>query len=135
MLDFLQFDPPDAELVDFYRGYLICATWATGSTHPFSGELLESLVEFEPSPAFQQQAWADCKAFWQTHFARMQNLCIKHYTDWVQMGHDFWLTRNGHGSGFWDRGYGSEGQLLTQAAEQYSEIHLYLGDDLLIYGE
>ncbi len=25
--------------------------------------------------------------------------------DLAQCGHDFWLTRNGHGTGFWDRGY------------------------------
>lgn len=25
--------------------------------------------------------------------------------DPLQCGHDFYLTRNGHGSGFWDRGY------------------------------
>lgn len=23
--------------------------------------------------------------------------------DWKQVGHDLWLTRNGHGVGFWDR--------------------------------
>ena len=23
--------------------------------------------------------------------------------DWVKAGHDLWLTRNGHGTGFWDR--------------------------------
>jgi hypothetical protein len=26
-----------------------------------------------------------------------------------QVGHDFWLTRNRHGAGFWDRGYGKLG--------------------------
>lgn len=23
--------------------------------------------------------------------------------NWAQAGHDLWLTRNGHGTGFWDR--------------------------------
>ena len=27
----------------------------------------------------------------------------------AQIGHDLWLTRNGHGAGFWDRGLGAQG--------------------------
>lgn len=34
-------------------------------------------------------------------------------------GHDFALTRNGHGTGFWDRGLGDLGQSLTTACEPY----------------
>lgn len=35
-------------------------------------------------------------------------------------GHDFWLTRNGHGAGFWDRGLGDLGERLTEAAKAYN---------------
>ena len=34
-----------------------------------------------------------------------------------QAGHDFWLTRNGHGAGFWDRGLGALGETLTKWAK------------------
>lgn len=34
-------------------------------------------------------------------------------------GHDFALTRNGHGAGFWDRGLGDLGDRLTRAARAY----------------
>ena len=50
-----------------------------------------------------------------------------------QMGHDFWLTRNGHGAGFWDRGLGELGDVLTKWAESYGSCNLYVGDDGLIY--
>lgn len=50
-----------------------------------------------------------------------------------QNGHDFWLTINGHGAGFWDRGYGETGEALTQACKNYSPIYVYAGDDGLIY--
>jgi hypothetical protein len=46
-----------------------------------------------------------------------------------QIGHDFWLTRNGHGAGFWDRGLGERGQWLTDMAKPYGEAILYVGDD------
>lgn len=54
-----------------------------------------------------------------------------------QVGHDFWLTRNGHGAGFWDRfgrGVGKAfGRYLTEQAEPYGESHLYAGDDGQVY--
>ncbi|AGN51576.1 hypothetical protein VPLG_00137 [Vibrio phage eugene 12A10] len=46
--------------------------------------------------------------------------------DWEQMGHDFWLTCKGHGSGFWDREeltYNNVGNQLTKVCES-----IYLGD-------
>jgi hypothetical protein len=55
-----------------------------------------------------------------------------------QVGHDFWLTRNRHGAGFWDRFYGdipgeAHGRVLTEAAHIYGESDLYIGDDGRIY--
>lgn len=54
------------------------------------------------------------------------------------IGHDFWLTRNGHGSGFWDRWAGGTrgdayGQVLAEMARPYGESHVYAGDDELLY--
>ncbi len=47
-----------------------------------------------------------------------------------QAGHDFWLTRNGHGAGFWDGDWPEEiGKKLTAAAKKFGETDLYVGDD------
>ena len=37
------------------------------------------------------------------------------------VGHDFWLTRMGHGAGFWDRGIKPEGDQLTKVADLFGE--------------
>lgn len=52
-----------------------------------------------------------------------------------QIGHDFWLTRNHHGAGFWDRDYASKETLdaLTKLSHDFGESTLYLGDDQKIY--
>ena len=55
-----------------------------------------------------------------------------------QFGHDFWLTRNGHGAGFWDRHYGdsveaSAGDELSALARPYGTVDLYVGDDGKVY--
>jgi hypothetical protein len=52
-----------------------------------------------------------------------------------QVGQDFWLTRNGHGTGFWDRGLGTIGDRLTAAAKAYGPFDLYVGDDSGVYGQ
>jgi len=50
------------------------------------------------------------------------------------MAHDWILTRNRCGAGFWDGGWDKEfGQKLTDLRHQQGEIELYLGDDQLIY--
>lgn len=64
--------------------------------------------------------------------------------------HDFWLTRNGHGAGFWSRtpdeldselyhGKSDDeietaGEVLTKASKKYGEFNLYVGNDGLIHG-
>lgn len=47
----------------------------------------------------------------------------------AQIGHDFWLTRNRHGAGFWDRGLGAAGERLTAAAHVYGSVDLFVTDD------
>jgi hypothetical protein len=50
-----------------------------------------------------------------------------------QMGHDFFLTREGHGVGFWDRGLGDLGEDLSEICREMGECNLYVGDDGKIY--
>jgi hypothetical protein len=48
-------------------------------------------------------------------------------------GHDFWLTRNGTGAGFWD-GDWFEGEKLTEAAKAFGNFDLMVDhDDGTIY--
>jgi hypothetical protein len=56
----------------------------------------------------------------------------------TQAGHDFWLTRNGHGAGFWDRAedtYPNDpgGDQLTVMAKAAGSLDWYIGDDGMVY--
>lgn len=52
------------------------------------------------------------------------------HTQAAMAGHDFWLTRCGHGAGFWDGDWPEpHAQALTDAAEAFGNVDLYLGDD------
>lgn len=49
-------------------------------------------------------------------------------------GHDFWLTRNGHGAGFWDGDYGKEdGEILTNLSKEFGEVNLVEGDNKQLF--
>jgi hypothetical protein len=53
--------------------------------------------------------------------------------DSEDIGHDFWLTRNRHGAGFWDGDYEPYGDQLTDIAQGFGEAHPYVGDDGVLY--
>ncbi len=51
--------------------------------------------------------------------------------DESDIGHDLWLSRNGHGSGFFDRDYISQDVLdeLQEIASSLGSVSLYLDDE------
>ena len=75
----------------------------------------------------------DCAAFKE---ANAENLRAAYSLlmgyDEARAGEDYWLTRNGHGVGFWDRGLGAVGDALTEACQNQTR-EVYVGDDGLIY--
>lgn len=114
-------------------GYTECAIWSSLDMR----EPLDTLAE-----CFD--AWATADDLSPETIAAFRRDCTdfyaEHYGDqtaelWTpeQFGHDFWLTRNGHGAGFWDRGHGPIGQSLSDAARVYGTVDLYTGDDGRIY--
>ena len=73
---------------------------------------------------FLEQARLDCE-----RFKRIYSSLLSEAGDAWENGADFWYTRNGHGVGFWSRGYDEEiGNALTLMAESYREVCLDLSD-------
>ena len=101
---------------EFFEAYVDCAHW---------------LLPEDEAPCPHHRCGSlramrkDCKAF----IERVQELKIP--TDgWTssQAGHDFFLTRNGHGAGFWDRYWGGHpheaaGDALSDVAKHFGETH------------
>lgn len=71
-----------------------------------------------------RRANKDCREFQESG----EELLRQHGDD-ERNGADFWLSRNGHGAGFFDRGYGEDGDLLQDLARSMGEVHVYVGDD------
>lgn len=69
---------------------------------------------------------SECAAFLDTAWAEYPECQT---LEAEQMGHDFALTRNGHGTGFWDRGLGELGDALTELTKPYGESELFPCED------
>jgi hypothetical protein len=109
----------------FTRQYLETALWSSTDDDgdPFDREY--GPEDFAPEAI--TQAAEDCAGF---RAAQADDLAEIEDT---QAAHDFWLTRNRHGAGFWDRGLGEIGRRLTDAAHAYGSCDVYLGDDGRLY--
>jgi hypothetical protein len=55
------------------------------------------------------------------------------YEGWERLVVDVYLTRNGHGAGFWDGDWPVSGEFLTAASKMLGESTPYRGDDGLTY--
>lgn len=124
-------------LESFTRAYLDCALWSSsiGPGHDCAEDTsLQSAGYDLDDMAAESLATMreECKAFYDANVSAWG----EHWSD-EQAGHDYWLTRNRHGAGFWDRyargdGY-SIGTRLTDASHSDGERDLYIGDDGKIY--
>lgn len=102
--------------------YRVCMVWQ--STDEDGDPLSADLVWSEEALA---DSAVDVFGFVFANWAAVEGL------DPGQVGHDFCLTRNRHGVGFWDRGLGELGDRLTDASHTYGEQSGYVGDDGLLY--
>lgn len=115
-------------LDSFTQGYIDCALWACSDDE--GGESFSELGydSGNISPSCLKTMKKDCADFQKAEAADLTQA-----GDDSQNGHDFFLTRNGHGAGFWDRGYGAVGDRLSKACKAYGTQDLYLGDDKKIH--
>jgi len=103
-----------ANEIEFICGYLSAIDFTeTGDLdQPESGEELDT--------TFMRESIIDCMAM----YSRIACYLSDNQTE--DAGADFWLTRQGHGSGFWDNGdiYGeANAQRFTIQAESFGEVY------------
>jgi len=103
--------------------YLICALWTNDDEEEFEGKTIYDFSEESKKLAESEIKW----------FVTVAGDAIDDIPDDI-LGHDLWLTRNGHGSGFWDRGYNEDiEKILVDLSKELGYTDIYVGDDDLIY--
>lgn len=109
----------------FETAYIECLLWSScdGNDKPLDlNYSIDDLAEETKAKIIE-----DCDKFIELAGPLLDTI------DDSQAGHDFWLTRNRHGAGFWDRGLGKPGEDLTKLSHSFGELWSYIGDDNKIY--
>ena len=109
------------------QAYLECALWSSSDDNEESFDDTYDVDDIHPDSV--RKAEKACLDFWETNKELLQEALLTE----EEIGYDFWLTRNGHGAGFWDRCLGEIGEKLTAACKAYGESCVYIGDDGSLY--
>ncbi len=115
--------------------YVVALLWSTNDENdPETGgdPLNETFSPEDMTDEFWRQVREDVLKFAQaetTHIWRV---------DPELAGHDLWLSRNGHGAGFFDGDwsqteFGDAGDYLQKLAEGMGEVWVHIGDDGVLY--
>jgi len=60
------------------------------------------------------------------NFLNKANPLLEEWTD-EEIGHDFWLTRQGHGAGFWDREKANANE-ISEIATSFRTMDFWVND-------
>ena len=99
------------------KHYLVAALW--------TAELDNRTID-EVSPPSLERATKDVNSFVDKAGSLLNDI------DEEQIGHDFWLSRNGHGAGFFDRGLGEIGDKLQEISRDFKEVNVFSEEEEII---
>jgi hypothetical protein len=123
----------------FTRAYLRCALWSSNDNSTESGgePLDRNYIVDDIAEESVKKAIEECREFQNSYPAELDRFCEERSIE--RAGHNFWLNRNGHGSGFWDEGYGETKSfqnacaVLSKASKECGTSDAYIGDDGKVY--
>lgn len=124
-----------ADIEDMLTAYIEAALWSTNDESDESGgaPFDDNYSAADLDPLTREKMRGDCIRFVEHNAWTFAHILSTGDLDWTQVGHDFWLSRNGHGVGFRDRKcYAGHEQDLDDACgwrTTFGEVNLYLDDD------
>jgi hypothetical protein len=104
----------------FVKGFLEGLDWLKPEEYP---------GDYTLAPCTLKAIEADCNKFQEENEALLEEF-YEEFSAW-QAGFDFYLSRNGHGAGYFDRGNGYDA--LQKASRAFGPTEEYTGDDNLVY--
>lgn len=110
------------DLKEIVLHYLVAALW--------TNELDEYSAVCDIDQNTRKKATEVCKDF----VGKAGNLLTEDWTD-EQIGHDIWLTRGGHGAGFWDRDLPNADELSDIASENEFHGMVYVENETVFIDE
>lgn len=126
---------------NFFRSYVGTALWSSTGDDGEPLDLNHDISDLAPETL--ESMLSDCAAFYDANSESIHcegaplsrefegSIAAR---EAAMAGHDFWLTRCGHGAGFWDGDWPEPAATaLDNASKAAGNVDLYIGDDGLIY--
>lgn len=115
------------EFETFFHSFIETALWSSSDSNSDSDSSLEyqnySIDDIDSNCL--EILKTDCQLFFNDNYSKIKDNLSK-------AGHDFWLTSNHHGAGFWDGDWEKEiGNELTKESHKYSERNFYVIDGVI----
>lgn len=105
----------------FIRAYLEAALFSSIDDRGYALDDRFTVDDFEPEA--RARAVKDCNAFW-----RLAGELIADSPE--DAGTDFWYTRNHHGVGFWDGDWDEHGDALSELANAFPSLDVFVDEQL-----
>lgn len=116
----------DAQRQSFHQAFVRALLWTGMDDHETPLDANYDASDIHPNTLAGLKADGD--QFIDQHQADLLALARNGY-GFERAGHDYLLSRNGHGAGFFDRGLGEVGDKLQDAARDAGQTDAYVGDD------
>lgn len=121
--------------------YVECALWSSTVSiegHEHDGDPMDKHYSiYNIHPESLDRMAAQCAKFQRDNeqwITEEHRITVSEFTADEMAGHDFWLTRCGHGAGFWDGDWSKEaGAAMTEYSERAGVRDLHVGDDGFVH--
>jgi len=114
---------------EFIQAYIECALWSSNNDRidpeGHGCPLDEDHGPEDLTANARATVLDDCLEFIEANAADLE-YCLA-----SEAGRDFWLTRNGHGAGFWDRWHGDNAAELRAVCERLSDAAKARGESYM----
>lgn len=120
--------PTNEEILEAVTAYRAALRWSSTDAEgvPFDAPFYEL---FEFTELAQQTAAEEVRGFIKRNLEHLTAFMEVTGRGWGDVGHDFALTRNHHGTGFWDRGAaGPAVDAIVAACDEAGEVNVYVAD-------
>lgn len=113
----------DSDLTEMVQSYAETALWSsTDESRDDGGDPLDDNYSIDDidNAAFAEMV-SECESFRDCQAGLLADVSPS------EAGHNFWLSRNGHGAGFFDSG-AEHADALQKATKPYGSVNLYVHD-------
>lgn len=116
---------------EFLNGYIDALLWSSVVLLDRYVDEIVNADQFELSEEAKVKCESDCRKFFDNNTDALSDVTVRNKSyqyGYSDAGHDFALTRNDHGAGFWEH-TGESWDNLFYSSKDFGETDLFVNED------